>query len=569
MKKKIFTVLAVLAVIVALATSFIACDKNETTPVTPLGMSVLTKDYEPESTSSASMTKVDSLGNYTVLSTTDTLMFASMTKADEADPDTTVTTYVVYNMKCNVVVYTRDVRPYALTSSYSSLNWGNAFFTVNVTQDQDTTLTVVSFYNGNGQQLISVDTAKYNVVYNLGSSYVLNPSRYNSSQNTFDLGDGKYLTQTEDGDVVVRTDNSNEQFTIPYEENDVDLETTNYAIVYETGNYLTILDKTTLQEVRTIDLAVKVTGAPAADNMSIGRTLLPGDKMLVQIEKQLPVNTTDGYTYYNSDGYYKVETYVYDIATDQVVEYPDFAYIVSSTQMYVPDSVSVLSVYKINTDKSVGRSYIVQGFDGALNVVLDLQAKLPGAAGVGLFGDKIMLNNGVELQIYDGDEMIASLRPDRVNVSNLVELDGKLYFVSNDGKTVFDVEGNVVASLGNLGADGLVGIYGSMFLYTKTEIGTDGNSEKNLYAKDITTGRVDKIGLYADADMSTLSGVRVMIMSKGEGKYDYYDVETMNKIGSDLGAVSTRYSYDGGVVVVIAGLDEEGNPTTTYYNISK
>ena len=146
------------------------------------------------------------------------------------------------------------------------------------------------------------------------------------------------------------------------------------------------------------------------------------DYVYVQYTYSLPDDAKKYDCYVASEGKLGIVTMRYDIKKDKVKEFKNFDYVVTNAFSTLtdlatgdemrPTDYAVLLVSEINKDKQVSMP-VVQTFKKNLGIYVNLQTLMPGATGISLYGDNVILKSGYtgETAVFDGKDEVASFIP--------------------------------------------------------------------------------------------------------------------------------------------------------------
>ena len=208
----------------------------------------------------------------------------------------------------------------------------------------------------------------------------------------------------------------NDPFSVSYEEaGTADIVTSNYRIV----DLSLIYDKSG-SFVRSVNIyslfEMPVTAVTDVTHWTIE------DYVYVQYTYSLPDDAKKYDCYVASEGKLGIVTMRYDIKKDKVKEFKNFDYVVSGADETLtdlatgdemrPTDYAVLSVSEINKDKQVSMP-VVQTFKKNLGIYVNLQKLMPGATGISLYGDNVILESYYtgETAVFDGKDEVASFIP--------------------------------------------------------------------------------------------------------------------------------------------------------------
>ncbi|HIU99332.1 MAG TPA: hypothetical protein IAC73_05780 [Candidatus Limadaptatus stercoripullorum] len=176
------------------------------------------------------------------------------------------------------------------------------------------------------------------------------------------------------------------------------------------------------------------------------------DYVYVQYTYSLPDDAKKYDCYVASEGKLGIVTMRYDIKKDKVKEFKNFDYVVTNAFSSLTDlatgdrmrpaDYAVLTVSEINKEKQVSMP-VVQTFKKNLGIYVNLQTLMPGATGISLYGDNVILKSDTgETAVFDGKDEIASFIPaDSLTSAN----DGQAYRYGNN---FYNYAGGHVYTLG-------------------------------------------------------------------------------------------------------------------------
>lgn len=548
MKKRILMLVAVVLVIATALTAFTACK----TDYVKTGALTLNEDAEPATELAA--TKIDLGADYEYEWNTSKLIAFSKTSYNSS-LGKSETTYTVVNAETGANILSGYDRPANIVTTDYTVVMEGLFYI----KDADTGL--VSFYSADG--LIVGDKDAEGVIDPiLGLLY---SGRYSNGQ--IDLGDGQVIVESEDGRYTAQG-KSLASISDPIDKDDT-AETENYRLYAYSSYEFAVLDKNTLTKVRDFTVA-DIIGEEYSANRNIVFALLPDDKLLVQVRVVLPINTTKDYDYYSGSSYYKVNTYIYDLAKGKTSEKKDFEYVVSSGSYYREAGVTLCSVSRIGDDKLLNKA-IVQGFDGKLNVALDVQKILPLANRVSVDGDYVVFGNDSRTVYYKGDRKVFEVENNKMNATDMYLADSDI-FVSDDENTLFNADGSYITSLTDLDASTFVRLdhAKNYVYYYKIEKNEADISQTNLYKYDRATGVTTMIAKQGSYSMALANyGVYLVEDSSKHGYYNVYDLTDGRLLVSGISSSSAQYvcSTDAGYVIGFTFMNEATMTGETYYYI--
>ena len=545
MKKRIFTVLAILIVAVTSAVLFAACDKTDYVEVSALFSEDRQTGDEAATAERISVPDGSVLFDYD--SDSDLIVFSQIV----GDGTEAETVYTVYSVTKGNAVYSDTGVPRYPTYN-GVLIWPDVFYVESVGENEEKT---VSFYSCNGA-----------IVENVKSDGIIYGGEIAAgrfSEQGLDIGGGKVIKSIGESYVVADKKIS---MLGQFAESET-IETDNYRVAMSDLEML-VLDRD-FNVLRTVSYE-EITGAASGSSRSDVTIILPDDKVLVQQTVMLPQNTTKDYDLYASGGYYKVKTYIYDIEKDKTNEVKDFGYLFSRGYLDSEAGVSLCSVRKINEDKDLGSSFI-QAFDGDLNVALDIQKILPYCKSVWNEGKYTLFESETRIVIYEGNNKVLDASIDKFDVNDSY-LASSGVLLSVDNQNVFDAEGLLIASLEELDADSWIFplYWKNSLYYTKTEPDdVSGLDVTYLYRLDRKTGQSFRICTKDELKVYD-SGTVMIASAEYEGKYDMYDLVDFGKIAEGFDTRSVNVvNVKGGELFVTQKTDGEGATITAYYLVTR
>lgn len=176
------------------------------------------------------------------------------------------------------------------------------------------------------------------------------------------------------------------------------------------------------------------------------------DYVYVQYTYSLPDDAKKYDCYVASEGKLGIVTMRYDIKKDKVKEFKNFDYVVTNASSTLtdlatgdemrPTDYAVLTVSEINKEKQVSTP-VIQTFKKNLGIYVNLQKLMPGATGISLYGDNVILESYYtgETTVFDGKDEVASFIPAATPVNG-----GQAY---SYGKNFYNFAGGHIYTLGS------------------------------------------------------------------------------------------------------------------------
>lgn len=515
MKKKILTIVAIVLVVVTALTAFTACKSDY------VNVSALTLNEEANASAERTATKIDVGQGYTYMWATSNLIAFRKSEYNSAT-SSYETSYAVVNGKTGANILSGNDMPVYITTTDNNVEMEGLFYT-----ESDVTGTV-SFFSLNGIIVSGIDTT--GLIDSFGR---ITASRI--SDGKMDLGNGQQIVEDEKGLCTLQQ--KEVSISLPVDKDDT-AETESFRLYAYSQYEFAAYEKNNMSKVRDFNIA-DITGDEYSSARSYTVILLPDDKMLVQVRTSLPANTTKDYDYYSGDTYYKIRTFVYDITKGKTSEKKDCDYVFSSGSYHKEAGVTICLVRRIGDDKLLNAS-ILQGFDGKLNIALDVQNILPLANAYSVRGDYIIFRNDSRTVYYKGDAKMFE-----VETSNMNAVDTYLgysdIFVSKDGSTLFNADGSYLTSLADLNATSYVSLdHAKKYVYYyKTVNDSLGSSKTNLYRLDRATGVSSLVAEQGKFSMSRSSyGIYIVSDGTQAQTYSVVDIDTGKTLVTGLASMT-------------------------------
>lgn len=512
MKKRIIMLVAIVLVVATALTAFTACK----TDYVNVGALALNEDAEPVTERTA--TAIDIGQGYSVLWNTSNLIAFSKT---ESVGGVSETSYVVVNGSTGANILSGNELPVCIQTTDYYYEMEGLFYIL----DEETE--TLAFYSLDGQVAYGIDSEGL-IDYN-GRVYA-----NKISGGKLDLGNGQQIVEDEKGLCTLQQ--KEVSISLPVDKDDTS-ETESFRLYAYSQYEFAAYEKNNMSKVRDFNIA-DITGDEYSSARSYTVILLPDDKMLVQVRTSLPANTTKDYDYYSGDTYYKIRTFVYDITKGKTSEKKDCDYVFSSGSYHKEAGVTICLVRRIGDDKLLNAS-ILQGFDGKLNIALDVQNILPLANAYSVRGDYIIFRNDSRTVYYKGDTMMFE-----VETSNMNAVDTYLgysdMFVSKDGSTLFNADGSYLTSLADLNATSYVCLdHAKKYVYYyKTVNDSLGSSKTNLYRLDRATGVSSLVAEQGKFSMSRSSyGIYIVSDGTQAQTYSVVDIDTGKTLVTGLASM--------------------------------
>lgn len=518
MKKKILTIVAIVLVVVTALTAFTACKSDY------VNVSALTLNEEANASAERTATKIDVGQGYTYMWATSNLIAFRKSEYNSAT-SSYETSYAVVNGKTGANILSGNDKPdYIITTDYT-VEMEGLFYT------ESAETGTVSFFSLNGIIVSGIDTT------GLIDSYGrITASRI--SDGKMDLGNGQVIVEDEEGLCTLQQKEVSISGSV---DKDDTVETENYWLyaysLYEFAAY----EKNTMTKVRDFNIA-DITGDEYSSARYYTPILLPDDKLLVQVMTSLPANTTKDYDYYSGDTYYKIRTFIYDIAKGKTSEKKDCDYVFASGGYHKEAGVTICSVRRIGDDKQLNAT-ILQGFDGKLNIALDVQSILPLANKYSVRGDYVIFKNDSKTVYYKGDNKVFEVETANMNAVDTY-LSYSDIFVSSDGATLFNANGSYLTSLADLGATSFVSLdHAKQYVYYyKTDTDSLGAGKTNLYRLDRNTGTTSLVAESGSYNMAqSVCGFYIVEDTAQTGVYKVVDIDTGKTLISGLSGMTAQY----------------------------
>lgn len=549
MRRKVFIIVASVLIVATLCTVLTACNNKDY-----VGMSALSSGVKNAAYGKASATAISAFEEGSLYSYDGDIAFYRKSVLTDAGQQTE---YLAYSLSKKAVIYTGNEMPSLIRQSSGYLLWQDVYYTVQSDVEDGETLT---FYSLSGVLISGVPNDGI-----FTSSGTLASGRY-TEEYGLDLGNGKVIKKKGDSYVV---EDKPSGIVTPFAESET-IELENYRIYFygNTGDFA-VLDKN-CNLIRTV-AASTVTGSQSSDMKGVSVVVLPDDKILFQETVLLPANTTKDYDYYFNDYYCKFKTFVYDADKDKTKEIKDCDYVFASSGSYFREAgVTLCRVSEISDEKLLCDSYL-QGFDGDLNVALDIQAKLPGATSFTLIGDYVKISNDNRVQYYKGDDLVLEVPKGRMSASETY-LSVSDMFVSSDGRTLYNPDGTEITSLEKLGASAFVNLsYSENFVYfLKTEKDeVSGLNETYLCRYERNSGVITKIG--CTTDYYLLDGGYILVKDpENEDTYELYDAVSYDKLVEGfVSAYVEVCELTTGDVIAGSVEDADGAYKAVYYAVTR
>lgn len=556
MKKKIVAIIACVLIIATLGVMLSACNKTGYVDVSELLKDV---NAEQSEVTAKSATKLQIASGSTVLesrSSGNLVVFAFEGAGIDLE-----TQYTVYDIESNRICYQGYDRPYLFRLSNLLYPWENIFYTVKY--DEVEMKETVSFYTSTSMIASNVEGE-----WVLASDKSILSSRF-SSVNGLDIGNNNAIVKR--GDEYAVSVSGNNDMALPITEIET-AETENYRLYsYGSIDEMALLDATSLEIIRNFTIA-DIVGTASSSMRTDNVILLPEDKLLVQSIIRLPENTTKGYDYYTSTGYYNVKTYIYDLAKGKTKEVKNCEYLFEYGQYFKQAGVTVCSVLKIGEDKTIESDYVLQGFDADLNEALDIQSMLPRANDIDFVGgDYIILSSDTRVAYYkNGNEVFSAPKNKFTAIDTYLETSN--IFVSSDGATIFNSDGTMITSLNALEANSFTLLYEAknyIYFYKTEQDSVSGQDVTFLCSYDRNNGMINRVAPVGEFRIYSDLGCIVLASAENTGTYKLYDAETYSVLIDGLASNEINYTnVDGGYLVKTAMFDNETSMSeASYYYI--
>lgn len=551
MKKRITVIIACVIVVATVLTLFTACKTNY------VKVSALTLNEDAQPAAERTATKVNVGANSVYMWSTTGLIAFSRT-AQSSATGYQETTYTVVDAATGSNIYSGYDEPFSLQSS-SLQKIMQGLFTV---RDEDTGL--YTFYDKNGVVIADVDGTGLMVYPDLVNG-MINSTHYVNGK--IDLGTGKIIAEMADGSYELQDKKISITDEIPESSTE---ETENYRIYTDNGINYTVLEKETMSVVRRFTIT-DITGNYVSDMRDFMIGLLPGDKIVVQEMILLPVNTTKDYDLYSEDGYFKVNTYTYDLEKGKADKVKNFNYILSSVAYFKEAGVSVFNTMLIDDDK-IACAMGLMAFDEDLNVALDIQEILPYTNNISVEGDYVIFSSDNEVVYYKGDQKVFETEKSVFDASDAYLASSDL-FVSANGNELFNADGSYITSLADLNAESFVALGNAKkyVYFLKEEKNAADMTVTNLYRYERSAGEDFLVATQGDFTVYDELGIYVVEDPLQQGVYKVYDLDTGNQLVSGLGSMTVTevVSFRNATLVNMRILAEDTSTETYYYMITK
>lgn len=551
MKKKFILIVASVLIIATLGVMFTACAKTDYIGVSAIASSVQTKGTGEAVTSAIPVDEDSILYDYSYDS--DLAVFRKNITTDAGEKYV----YTVFSVSKNAIVYTGEDQPSDIRTYTGEMFWPDVYYTRHTETDGSQSLT---FYSTSG--VIAEGIPDEGIFYSQG--YLA--SGVYSDDYGLDLGNGKAIVKQ--GNSYVVRDKVASAVAPLIEDDTAELE--NYRIYFYSGmEDFAVLDKD-LNLIRNVAVS-SITGSRGSEMQNVVPVVLPDDKILFQQTIILPSNTTKDYDYYYNDYYCKVRTFVYDVDKDKTKEIKDCNYVFNSVGNYLREAgVTLCSVSEISDEKLLCDSYL-QGFDGDLNVALDIQAKLPGATSVSVTGDYVKISSASRVQYYKGDTLLMDVPRGKMTASESYLAVSDL-LVSADGETLYNPDGTVITSLDALGATAFVQLgYAKNYIWytAESEDPVSGVTVRYICRYDRKTGEKFRVGV--EGECKFLEGGCLLARdAENDGKYELYDLYGYKKLAEGISAANVDvYSLLDGNIVATVAEKEDGTSKVVYYCVTR
>ena len=504
MKKKTMLIIASVLIIATLCFVFTACNGKVEIKVSDLpGANPEGMSYGPATVTGLDV--ADGLETYEHSVGSDLVVFKQETVAKDM--------YYVIDVADKEVHYLGTYQAHlAFTTSYS-LIFPDVYMVM--VEDEEGGVTV-SFYHGNELIVQGVETQGL-----LDNNHRILYDRYDE-ETGLDIGGGKVIVN-ENGKYTVK-DKKNPELSVFNRREVTELE--DYCVYFYNGNEFSVLDKNSLTAVRTVTFE-GISGERLSDMSALSTVVLPGNKILFQSLTIMPENTTKDYDFYAYSSYYKYSTYIYDIEKDKTEKIKDCKYIFNSDFEYLTEQgVTICEVTEITENKTLGAETL-QGFDGDLNIVFDIQAILPYTETITRTGDYTIFRSSTRIVVYKGDTRVADIPASKIyGLSVIVQSE---LFADTENGVLYNIDGSYLTSLSDLQADCFVSLdYAQNYvLFEKTETDETGTAVY-LYSFNKKTGETLKI---APTDNVTNPGYGFIVVENAEDQSrTVYDVVNMQKV---------------------------------------
>lgn len=298
-----------------------------------------------------------------------------------------------------------------------------------------------------------------------------------------------------------------------------------YSVYFYRSNEFSVLDKKSLTVIRTLTFD-DISGEKFSEMNYLAVVILPGNKILFQNVVCMPENTTKDYDFYNYSEYYKCYTYIYDVAKDKTEEVKNCKYLFNDYDYMAELGVTVCEVTEITENKIIGAETL-QGFDGDLNIVFDIQAILPYTQSISKIGDYTIFRSSTRTVVYKGDTRVADIPASKVKGLSVI-VQSELFADTGNG-VLYNLDGTYLTSLSDLQADSFVSLdYAQNYvLFEKTETDETGSVEY-LCSFNKKTGEILKIA--PTDDVSNLGYGFIAVNNSENQSMTVYDVVNMQKV---------------------------------------
>lgn len=518
MKKKILTIVAIVLVVVTTLTAFTACKSDY------VNVSALTLSEEANASAERTATKIDVGQGYTYMWATSNLIAFRKSEYNSAT-SSYETSYAVVNGKTGANILTGNDMPVSIITTDYTVEMEGLFYT------ESAVTGTVSFFSLNGIIVSGMDTT--GLIDSFGR---ITASRI--SDGKMDLGNGQVIVEDEEGLCTLQQKEVSISGSV---DKDDTAETENYRLYSYSQYEFAAYEKNSMTKVRDFNIA-DITGDEYSSARYYALIVLPDDKMLVQVMTSLPANTTKDYDYYSGDTYYKIRTFIYDIAKGKTSEKKDCDYVFAYGRYHKEAGVTICSVRRIGDDKQLNAT-ILQGFDGKLNIALDVQSILPLANKYSVIGDYVIFKNDSKTVYYKGDNKVFEVETATMNAVDTYLSDSDI-FVSSDGATLFNANGSYLTSLADLGATSFVRLdHAKQYVYYyKTDTDSLGAGKTNLYRLDRNTGTTSLVAESGSYNMAQSAyGFYIVEDTAQTGVYKVVDIDTGKTLISGLSGMTAQY----------------------------
>lgn len=441
--------------------------------------------------------------------------------------------YMVYNTVSATVIYSGRY-PARILEFTDGEKWEEAFV---VSRPGN----VCDIYTRAGK--IADDVEATIVATQTGGDFCVNSDYRNGS--VLDLGDGRRLVRTSDG-CHISGGEGNAIADFSFEEL---IQTESYNLyAYPDGKTFYILDKDSVSKGRTVTIE-EITESVDSENSMSMVNILPEDKLVVQRIVKLPYNTTRGYDFYNDNGFYMIDTFIYDIAEDKTKKVKNFDFLITGGDYEKGDPYAELTVLQINKDKTIGNE-VLQIFDSELDVAIDIQAILPGATsyetGAGLF----VMKSGGRMVVYDKNGLLFDRPENKIDADDTYLLSSGI-LLADGGSTVYGADGKrIVNMIDTPEAHEYIMLEYAMKNIYYIDITASLNGDLRAYSRE--SGRDYRIGALSSknfvmeglAVLDSEEGVEIYDLRKGEviREYNRYIDQIMPVKGGYLLIMNANFS---------------------------